>query len=163
MAQVPLSEAIPREYLAAEQALRRLGVELDRNRPAGDSDGWHWYPASTTDPLPSTDRIHYLLLDTSIIVYNTGVDWLELTLYVAWGTTLPNLIANAAVEVACWCAQNHNMHPIREAQWDVTNSCELANAFAAGTAMLSEVLDTGPYDPSSWRIPAGLPDAPSNA
>jgi hypothetical protein len=111
MADVPLSEVLQPEYSDTEGALRRSGIDLDSHRPAGDSGGWHWFPRSTVEPQSSTDRIHYVLLDGSIMVYDNGVDWLELTLCVAWGTSLPDLIVSAAVEVACWCPQNHNMHP----------------------------------------------------
>ncbi|PWU53189.1 hypothetical protein DLE60_31065 [Micromonospora globispora] len=67
---------------------------------------------------------------------------------------------NAAVEVACWCPQDHNMHQVREAQWHVADCHELVEAFAVGTAMLADVLDSGPFEPRPWRIWANLPDAP---
>jgi hypothetical protein len=51
------------------------------------------------------------------------------------------------------------MHAVRHLRWDVTDAVELAEAFAAGAAMLRSVLDAGPYHPSPWRLGAGLPDA----
>jgi len=63
-------------------------------------------------------------------------------------------VVNAAVEVACWCPQNHDMHQVRVARWHAVNSCDLVEAFAAGTAMLVDVLTTGPFDPHPWRARA---------
>ncbi|GAA4474172.1 hypothetical protein [Phytohabitans houttuyneae] len=109
IAAIPLSEVLQRNYPAAEGDLRRLGIAMDNHRPAAGRSQWHWYLQSAADPQPSTDRIHNnLLLDAAIKMYDTGVDWLELTLYIAWGPSLPNLIVNAAVEVACWCPHDHN-------------------------------------------------------
>jgi hypothetical protein len=42
----------------------------------------------------------------------------------------------------------------------VANSSEMVDAFAAGTAMLVDVLDAGPFEPHPWRTKAGLPDPP---
>jgi hypothetical protein len=66
----------------------------------------------------------------------------------------------AAVEVACWCPEDHNMHQVRQGRWQVSHSHELVQAFAAGTAMLTDVLVSGPAEPHPWRVQAGLPDAP---
>jgi hypothetical protein len=160
---VPLAEVLRQDYVAAEGAIRRLGIELDSHRPPGDDGGWHWYPRSAQEPRPSTEGIHHLLFDAAIKVYDTGSDSLELTLCVAWGMSLPNLIVTAAVEVACWCSHHHGIHQVRGNLWDVRDSAELIDAFAAGAVLLTDVLATGPFEPGSWRIDAGLPDAPSNA
>ena len=55
-------------------------------------------------------------------------DWLELTLDVGW---CPDLTVNAAVEMACWCSPDHNMHHVREGCWPVANGQFLANRAAA--------------------------------
>jgi hypothetical protein len=52
------------------------------------------------------------------------------------------------------------MHQVRKGRWHVVNADELVEAFAAGTAMLMDVLASGPYEPHPWRVQAGLPDAP---
>lgn len=44
--------------------------------------------------------------------------------------------------------------------WHAANSHELVDAFATGTAMLTDVLASGPFVPHPWRVHAGLPDAP---
>jgi hypothetical protein len=76
---------------------------------------------------------------------------------VAWR---PELTVNAAVEVACWCAPDHNVHQVREGHWPATTTEELVEAFDAGIAILAGALDSGQFDPRSWRHDAGLPDAP---
>jgi hypothetical protein len=122
----------------------RPGIDIRRTREHPQSLGRGFY---------------IILVDTTIMLYDTRDDWLELTLGIAWMAP-PKLTVNAAVEVACWCPQDHNMHQVRAAQWHAVNSRELVEAFAAGTAMLVDVLATGPFDPLPWRAQAGLPDAP---
>jgi hypothetical protein len=155
---VPLSDVLPSDYVAAAGDLRRLARELDVHRAAADRIGWWWYPEHSRHPPVHVERDYLLLFDTTITLFSGGFDWLELTLDVAW---CPELTVNAAVEVACWCSQDHNMHQVRAEHWPVTNSHDLVQAFAAGTAMLTNVLDSGPFDPRAWRVEAGLPDAPS--
>lgn len=158
LAQVPLGDVLPRGYLGAEVELRTLASELDRHPAAAGRSAWHWYPDHAEPPQsPQTGRI--LLVDVAITFYSTGDDWLELALDVAWAEP-PRLAVSASVEVACWCPRNHNMHPVRTGQWHAANSRELVAAFAAGTAMLVDVLATGPFDPRPWRVQADLPDAP---
>ena len=99
---------------------------------------------------------YLLIVDTTITLMSASADWLELALDLAWR---PELTVTAAVEVACWCPQDHNMHQVREAHWQVASRHDLVDAFAAGTAMLTDVLDTGPSEPRAWRALAGLPDA----
>lgn len=103
------------------------------------------------------ERSYELVFDTTITLFNQGSDWLELTLDVGWR---PELTVNAAVEVACWCSPDHNMHQVRESHWPVAGTEELVEAFAAGVTMLADVLDSGPFEPGPWRLDAGLPDAP---
>jgi hypothetical protein len=159
LAHVSLCEVLPDEYASGEGELRRLADELDSHPSAAGRLAWHWYPEHKA-PSQSSDRGQYLLLvDTTITLYDTRDDWLELTLDIAWLAS-PGLTVNAAVEVACWCPQDHNMHQVRTAQWHAANSHELVEAFAAGTAMLVNVLATGPFDPRPWRVQADLPDAP---
>lgn len=110
--------------------------------------------------LQDGGTIYWLIADVTITTYTTGVDWLEFTLDISWAAPR-TLVVNAAVEVACWCPQDHNMHQVRSGQWRADNSHELVDAFAAGTATLQEALASGPLEPSPWRLRAGLPDAPA--
>jgi hypothetical protein len=157
IAHVPLSDVLPGDYVAVAGDLRQLARELDVHHLAAGRIGWHWYPEHVQPPPRSSERAYLLLFDVTITLFNSGFDWLELTLDVAWR---PELTVNAAVEVACWCPQDHNMHQVREAHWQVTSCHDLVEAFAAGTAMLTNVLDSGPFDPRAWRVEVGLPDAP---
>jgi hypothetical protein len=155
--QVPLSDVLPRDHAAAAGQLSRLAHKLEAHPMAAERIQWHWYPEHNTKPAMPTGRGYHLLVDTTITLFNQGHDWLELTLDVAWR---PELTVNAAVEVACWCPTDHNMHQVRESRWPATGTEELAEAFAAGITMLTGVLDSGPFDPRPWRLDAGLPDAP---
>ncbi|GIJ38344.1 hypothetical protein Vwe01_16690 [Micromonospora andamanensis] len=155
--QVPLPDVLPSEYAAALDELQRLGRTLDVHRAAATRIGWWWYPEHRQRPPVPADGVHLLLFDTTITLFNSGQDWLELTLDVAWGS---RLTVNAAVEVGCWCSQDHNMHQVRSENWPVTGSHDLVRGFAAGIAMLTIVLDSGSFDPSAWRVEAGLADAP---
>jgi hypothetical protein len=160
--QVPLRDVLPPWLRTAEQDLRRSAHKLDRHPSAVDRIAWHWYPEHT-EAASTFDEGNYLLLaDTTITLLNTGDDWLELTLDIAWRKP-PQLTVNAAVEVACWCPQDHNLHQVRATELLVASDHELIEAFAAGTAMLTDVLESGPFDPRPWRIRAGLPDAPTPA
>jgi|GEM_PF-5889897 len=153
MARVPLRDVLPPEYVSAEEDLRSLAAELDGRRSAV----WHWYP-DRTEPY-SVGGGYVLLVDVTIPLHTSRYDWLELTLDISWRPA-PTLTVNAAVEVACWCPQNHNTHQVRRAGWHVANSPELVQAFAAGTAMLAQVIDSGPFEASAWRLEAELPDVP---
>lgn len=109
MAYVPLRDVLPRDYLSAEGELRRLANELDGHRAAAGRTTWHWHPSRAEPPRTSSKHLYDLLVDTTISLYDAGDDWLELTLDIAW-TIPPKPTVNAAVEVACQCPQDHNMH-----------------------------------------------------
>ncbi len=158
IADVPLHDLLPGDHAAAEHDLRRLAHTLDTHSSAANRTVWHWYPEHTEPPPTSSEGAYLLLVDTTITLVNTGDDWLELTLDIAWR---PKLTVNAAVEVACWCPQDHNMHQVRQAHWQVASHPNLVDSFTAGAAMLTDVLDSGPFEPRAWRLRAGLPDAPA--
>jgi hypothetical protein len=158
LADVPLSDVLPIGFAAAERDLRRLTRDLEAHRSATGHVQWHWYPEHKAKPAITAQGVCYLVFDTTITLFNRDNDWFDLTLDVGW---CPELTVNAAVEVACWCSHDHNMHQVRESRRPVANSDELVEAFAAGAAMLVGVLDSGRFDPRPWRFEAGLPDAPS--
>ncbi|MDP9793063.1 hypothetical protein J2S43_001575 [Catenuloplanes nepalensis] len=155
-----MADVLPNDYVAVMGELQRLAGALDRHPAAVDRIGWWWYPEHRKRPPVATDGVYVILLDTAIVLFNSGHDRLELTLNVAWCSALT---VNAAVEVACWCPQDHNMHQVRSESWTVDTSHDLADGFAAGTTMLTNVLDSGRFDPGAWRLTAGLPDAPPQA
>jgi hypothetical protein len=158
ISQVPLHEVLPAAYGAAEDDLRRLAHKLDTHPSAMNRTAWHWYPENTAPPPIPSERRYLLLVDATITLFNTGLDWLELTLDIAWR---PELTVTSAVEVACWCPQDHNMHQVRESHRQVPSCRDLVDAFAAGTAMLMDTLNSGFSDPRAWRARAALPDAPA--
>jgi hypothetical protein len=161
IARVPLRDVLPGDYAAAEDRLRSLAVPLEIHGSAAGRIVWHWYPDHVEPPPAELPQREYrMLLDAVITLMSTGYDWLDLTLDLAW---TPELSVNAAVEVACWCQPDHNMHQVRDAQWPVASVEGLVEGFAAAIAMLTDVLDSGPFDPSPWRDRAGLPDAPAAA
>ncbi|HEY0530254.1 MAG TPA: hypothetical protein VGD29_01500, partial [Actinoplanes sp.] len=92
-----------------------------------------------------TGHGYALIFDTRITLFDQSFDSLELTMDVACH---PDLSVNAAVEVACWCAKDHNIHQVRQSHWPVADTEELVAAFAAGITMLTSALDSGPFDPS---------------
>lgn len=98
-------------------------------------------------------------MDTTITLHRTRDDWLELALGIAWREPR-QLTVYASVEAACWCPQDHNMHQVREAEWPVADGTDLVAGFSAGAEMLLGVLDSGPFEPSPWRVRADLPDGP---
>lgn len=52
------------------------------------------------------------------------------------------------------------MHQVLRANWHAADSHELVEAFAAGTAMLMDVLIFGPFEPHPWQAQPDLPDPP---
>lgn len=153
MSGVPLHAVLPEIYAAALPEVVRLvgGLEGDR------AFGWHWYPEAAANWLPSGDGILRLLVDGAAVVSGSDVDWLALNLVLA-SAVAPGLIVNAYVEVACWCPEDHNMHPVREIYHRVDDAAGLLAAVRESTAMLADVLHDGPFEPAPWRVAAGLPD-----
>ena len=159
---VPLSELLPERYLAVVPSLRRSADDLDRHRPANEPGVWNWLPAKTFLPELNDQPSSDLLIYTAILPYDTGVDWLELALDIAWDVS-PRLVVNTAVEVACWCSPDHNVHPISQAKWRVATASELAEVFAAATTLMKGWLRDGPHNPDAWRSRVGLPNPPNDA
>jgi len=156
---VPLREVLPSVLASATDEVRRLAVRLEAHCPNRARVAWHWYPAHRQTPPSPSPRTYLLLVDTTITLYTTSDDWLELTLDIAWRSG-PVLTVNAAVEVACWCPTNRNTHQVRAASWQPETDRDLIDTFAAGVLMLTDVLRGGPFEPGPWRAEAGLPDAP---
>lgn len=96
------------------------------------------------------------MLSATVSLVNTGEDWLELSLLVAFDT--PSLLeVAAAVEVACWCRDDHNMHVIERREWVVGSGPALARSFASALQEITRWLATGQREPDPWRDGAGLP------
>ncbi|GAA0506066.1 hypothetical protein Ade02nite_90960 [Paractinoplanes deccanensis] len=153
IAYVPLHEVLPAGFARAEGRLRELATRLERHHSA-DRVAWRWYPEHV-----EPDGTRRVLVGTTITLYDTRDDWLELSLQIAWQPD-GRLGVESTVEVACWCADNHNMHPVRESARDADDDFELADEFAAGVKLLTTVLNEGPFEPQPWRVAAGLPVRP---
>ena len=82
--QVPLSDVLPSDHVAAADHLLRLVHELDVHPSAVGRIQWHWYPEHNTKPAMPAERSYELVFDTTITLFNQSSDWLELTLDVAW-------------------------------------------------------------------------------
>jgi hypothetical protein len=154
---VPLSDVLPRDYAPAADRLSQLAHQLETHPMAAERIHWHWYAENNTKLATPPERAYTLVFDATITLFEQSSDSLELALDVGWR---PGLTVNTAVEVACWCTKYHNIHQLRDSRRPVADADELVEAFAAGIAMLTDVLDSGPFDPRPWRLDAGLPDAP---
>ncbi|WP_157437851.1 hypothetical protein [Actinoplanes subtropicus] len=152
-----MRDVLPLDYVAAGDDLTNLALRLETHRAAANRTAWHWYPEHAEHPQESSERGYLLLLDATIVLADLNTDWLELTLDIAWR---PELTVNAAVEVGCWCQPDHNVHQVRKERRSVASPQDLVDAFAAGAAMLLDVLESGPFEPSTWRTRTGLPNAP---
>lgn len=121
----------------------------------GAQPAWESYTHEPALPPPATGA-QLLVLSATVSLANTGEDWLELSLLVAFDT--PSLLEVAAtVEVACWCVDDHNMHVVERREWVVGSGPALARSFAAGVQEINRWLATGPREPDAWRDGAGLP------
>lgn len=137
---------LPPWLRGAETDLRTAARTLERHRSAAHDIAWHWYSEHREAPRALGHGVNLLLADMTITLVNTDHDWLELTFDIAWRE--PScLTVNAAVEVACRCPQDHNMHQVRATETPVADVGDLINAFTAGTALLTDVLDSGPSAP----------------
>lgn len=161
VAQVPLSAVLPSGYAAIEGELRRLAHRMESHAAAVGSIRWNWYPEHNTRPAAQTEGTCLAVFDVAVTLFDEGSDTLELTLNVGW---CPDLAVNAALEVACCCSyQDHDIHRVVGSRCSAVNGPGLVEGFAAGTAMFIRVLETGPFDPRSWRTKAGWPNATPEA
>ncbi|MFI7212770.1 hypothetical protein [Micromonospora maritima] len=132
---------------AAADALQATG--------SGVQPAWESY-AHEHAPPPSATGVRTLVLSATVSLADTGEDWLELALTTAFDT--PSLLeVAAAVEVACWCTDDHHMHAVERREWVAGSGPALARSFTAATREITRWLATGPHDPQPWRDGAGLP------
>ncbi|WP_200211071.1 hypothetical protein [Micromonospora coerulea] len=123
--------------------------------PPNVQPAWESYTHEASLPPPAAG-VRLLVLSATVSVVDTGQDWLELSLQVAIDT--PSLLeVAAAVEVACWCTNDHNMHAVERWEWLVGSGSALARSFDAAIQKITRWLATGPREPDAWRDQAGLP------
>ncbi|MEU8134402.1 hypothetical protein [Streptodolium elevatio] len=157
---VPLAALFPGAPTHDLDHVRRVAAAVDTLRLAAEPPEWEWFRdhAACPDPLP--EGITPLVLTTTVALVHeeTGVDWLELELDVAW-IRPGGLAALAAVSVACWCDIDHNTHYPVETVVDVRNGLPLGEAFEHAASRLPAWLAC-PRDPEYWRAQAALPARP---
>ncbi|MGW9192342.1 hypothetical protein [Micromonospora chersina] len=134
-------------------------ADVLQSTESGVQPAWESY-THERGPTPPAAGAQLLVLSATVSLVNTGEDWLELSLLVAFDT--PSLLeVAAAVEVACWCVDDHNMHAVERREWVVGSGPALARSFAAAVHEISRWLATGPREPDPWRDGAGLPGPPA--
>jgi hypothetical protein len=157
---VPLAMLFPGAAAHELEHIRRVAAAVDALRPADDPPEWEWFRKHAACPDPMPEGITPLILTTVVAVVHeeTGVDWLELELDVAWlRAGVPGALA--AVSVACWCDIDHNTHYPAEAVWEVGTGLRLGDAFERAASRLPGWLAC-PADPEYWRAQAVLPARP---
>jgi hypothetical protein len=154
----PLRELFPGLSALGEVRMRRAAAQLDAASPGSNNAAWDWYLDHVLPPPAPRPGMTHLVLSTSIGMFGTTVDWLELSVNVGWSDR-PFLGVSAAVEVACWCAVDHNMHAVRNFEWLAGHADALVVAFESATESVVG-WSSGPRDPNAWRTVAGLPQPP---
>lgn len=123
------------------------------NELHSDGSSWTWYEE---DKTPDTGRqpLH-LILGAVVVGHQGGGDWTEFALDV-WRGVEPLRVVTAAVEVACWCPEDHNMHAALEHEWTADNAEALVRAVEEALAALANWWRQS-TDADDWRRRAGLP------
>jgi len=138
-----------------------MGSELDALHSGEVRGGWNWFPEHAEPPPSDSSASQSVLIENIVSIYESPMDWLNVTLVVAWSSP-PDLLVNASVEVACWCSRDHGAHYVEDARWPVTTAADLLEAFADATSTVRQWVRDGPREPSRWRRTAGLPDSPDS-
>ena len=143
--------------LSAEQATRmRAAAEgVEAVRLPDDIFRWDWWPENVRKDPPD-NRTQLLVLGTTLTLFNNLSDWLELAICVV-RERRPTLTVSAAVEVACWCHPDHNMHSVRRKEQLVGTAAAMTEAFESAAASVRRWA-AGSHDPLVHRTAAGLPN-----
>ncbi|MCF3130827.1 hypothetical protein [Streptomyces olivochromogenes] len=150
---VPLDELFPHVDDLGRQRMRRAVAMVDAVRPADQTPDWEWWPHHINFPGAAVGVPEILLTEFSL--YDDRVDWLAMAIDVEW-TAAGRLRVCAAVEVACWCTENHNAHYAPSLEIPVRDDASLEAAFEAAARQLTKWLEE-PWDPEHWRARANLP------
>lgn len=150
---VPLALLFPETPVADLELIRAAGAGLDRAR-SGFGTTWEWAPRHATFPDPPVAGIPGILL-VATVVESAGSDWLEFDLDVQW-TRQGRLQVVAAVNVACWCATNHNTHYVDKLVLTIDPGASLGRAFETASRLMITWLED-PHTADWWRAKARLP------
>ncbi|MCF2533183.1 hypothetical protein [Yinghuangia soli] len=158
--EVPLGELFGKAGPVELERMRLAVTALDAARPADQDAEWEWFAEHAQAPVPLPAVGASVVLQTTVGLYESDSDWLELELEVAWMQR--GLRVGAVLGVACWCeSDNHGTHYLDPMDLDADDGTSIAEAFDAATAQLLAWAG-GPRDPSYWRGAAGLPQPTSD-
>lgn len=132
--------------------LRALDTRLDQLERTQRRYGWTVGTGERDsvpgEPLP-------VVLDRTMSRAAAPDDSLELALTI-WQRDAATLLVCATVEVGCFCAVDHNMHPTAELERPARTETELLEAVSAAVGAL-ENWSRLELDATQWRARAGLP------
>jgi hypothetical protein len=153
-AAIPLGSLFPETPLHDLERVREVVAATDTAlREYGGT--WEWALHHATFPGGSTPGVPEILLASVVMETENQYDWLEFDLDVEW-TPTGRLRVVAAVNVACFCAIDHNSHYTDELALIVDQGSPLSEAFEAASQQLITWLN-GSHDPAWWRTRAELP------
>jgi hypothetical protein len=136
----------------ATQRLIDIGDRIDLLRLPGDELGWIIASNRGADaggqPLP-------LALGTALSRHYEPGDWVELALDI-WHSGGNALLVTAAVEVACFCPVDHNVHSAEDAEWTARSEGELLASLEVALGRLA-AWSEDTAGPGTWRSRAHLP------
>jgi hypothetical protein len=158
LAEVPTQELLPGLSESAAQRIVQAANRLDELRTTTDTAVWDWYPDKAAPPAVVPGRAVPLLFGTSLSLFHTATDWLELAVDVAWSAP-PLFTVSARVEVACWCSTDHGAHAVQTQEWLVGTGEAAGEALVAAVEAVVAWLNR-PHHPSVWRARSGLPNPP---
>jgi hypothetical protein len=154
LAQVPVDEVLGWRFDDADRLrLVDIGHLLDELRRAGDTQRWVYQDQPRPVNAHATPRQAF---GTALGRFYDQDDWLELALDV-WSDINSAALVTATVEVACFCAIDHNVHNVAEAEWPATTPAGLVIAANEAVRMLTNWA-ANDLDPSEWRQQSRLPD-----
>lgn len=151
---VPLTDLLPLLSHADTARMADAAALLDDLPESLTRSPWSWL-------LLDEDAPQRPILETILTLHSTGTDWLEIWLDIEPASVPDMLAVYTAIEVACWCPTDHNMHAVHEQHWLAASGPAIATAFeTAITAVRSWA--TNSQDPNHYRRRAGLPEPPSS-
>ena len=150
-----LAALVPDLSAAQVARIRAAATAVEAVRLPEDTFRWGWWPDNLRkDPVAS--HIQFVVVGTSLRLFWSASDWLELALSVAREES-PRLTVSATIEVACWCDPDHNMHVVRSEERLVGTAAALTEAFeSAADAVVRWAGES--HDPLVVRAAAGLPN-----
>src|SRR5882762_2222716 len=137
MSHVNLAHLFPGISHDAITGLRQAADLLDAARPPNNTPQWEWFPEnSLSTPPPELSPWVTTIVTTSVSLFDTKLDWLELSLSIEREQP-PKLNISASIEVACHCETNHNMHVAHDKNWTAESTEAMVAAFESAAKTLT--------------------------